>query len=80
MVQKKALRVSNNLFTISRDIIINQILKDNGLTKGSSALTFGLTIYNIATLKPLEVAVGILAVKLGFSNKVILALIVAFLL
>lgn len=73
MVQKKALRVSNNLFTISRDIIINRVLIDNGLT-------FGLTIYNIATLKPLEVAVGILAVKLGLSNKVILALIVAFLL
>ena len=73
MVSKKVIRVSRNGFIMSRDIAVNQILVN-------SSMNFGLTIYNIMTANPYEVAISILAVKLGFSNKIILGLIIAFLL
>ena len=40
---------------------------------------FGITIMNIITSNPLEIAVSILALKLGITNKLILGLIIAFL-
>jgi hypothetical protein len=74
MDDKKVMRVSRNSLVLSRDIAVNQILIN------SSMHTFGITIYNVLTANPYEVALSILAVKLGFSNKIALALIIAFLL
>lgn len=67
------MRVSRNGIIFSRDIAVNQILIN-------SNMNFGVTIYNILTVNPYEVALTILAAKLGFSNKIILGLIIAFLL
>lgn len=57
---------------MGRDIIINQTLRNHHLE-------FGLTLYNIVSISPLEIGLSILALKLGFSNKIILSLIIAFL-
>ena len=72
MVQKKVVRVGWNGIRIGRDIGMNQILINTGID-------FGVTIYNILTVHPYEVALSILAVKLGFSNKILLGIILAFL-
>lgn len=74
MVQKKVIRVSRNGLIMSRDIAINQILINSNIN------AFGITIYNVLTANPYEIAISILAVKLGFSNKLIIGLIIAFLL
>jgi len=58
---------------MGRDVAINQALI-------SSHLNWGVTIYSVISANPLEIALNILAVKLGVTNKIILTLIVAFLL
>jgi len=74
MAAKKVMRVGRNSVMLSRDIAVNQILINSNIH------SFGITIYNILTVNPYEVALSIIAVKLGFSNKIALALIIAFLL
>ena len=58
---------------IGRDMAVNQILINSHLP------SWGITIYNIINTSPLEIALGILALKLGMTNKIILGVIVAFL-
>ena len=58
---------------MGRDIGVNQGL-------ASCHLNWGVTIYNIVNTNPLEIALSILAVKLGVTNKIILGLIIAFIL
>ena len=38
----------------------------------NSNLNWGVTIYNIVSTNPLEIALSILAVKLGVTNKIVL--------
>ena len=66
-------RVNKNALGLGRDMAVNQILINSHLPM------WGVTIYNIINTNPLEIAIGILALKLGFSNKILLGLIVAFL-
>lgn len=72
MVQKKVERVIRFSYYYGRDIAVNQMLI-------SSSIDFGVTIYNIVTVSPLQIAVGIIGAKLGIHSKAILFLIVAFL-
>lgn len=72
MVQKKVGRVIRFSYYYGRDIAVNQMLI-------SSSIDFGVTIYNIVTVSPLQIAVGILGAKLGIQSKAIIFLIVAFL-
>jgi hypothetical protein len=65
--------VNKNALGLSRDIAVNQLLINSHLP------TWGVTIYNIINTNPLEIAISILALKLGITNKIILGLIVAFL-
>lgn len=58
---------------MGRDVAIQNILV-------SAHFNFGLTIYNILNTNPLEIAIGIISIKLGIHSKVIISLIVAFLL
>ena len=58
---------------MGRDIAVNQALIN-------SNLNWGVTIYNIVSTNPLEIALSILAVKLGVTNKIVLGLIIAFIL
>lgn len=58
--------------TNARDTIITKTLN-------YYHIDFGITILNILTTNPYEVALTIIALKLGISNKIILGLIIAFL-
>jgi hypothetical protein len=42
-------------------------------------MNWGVTIYNILSANPYEIAINILALKLGIANKLLIILIVAFL-
>jgi len=65
-------RVRNNLISIGRDTIINKILKEIGAINA-------LTLYNLITINPVQVAVTMIANKFGVS-KVVVVLILAFIL
>jgi hypothetical protein len=52
---------------------VNQILI-------SSHTSFGLTIAQILQYNPIDVAIGLIIAKLGFGNKLVIGLILAFLL
>jgi hypothetical protein len=43
-------------------------------------IPFGVAIQNIVMYNPYEIALSVLALKLGITNKVILSIIIAFLL
>lgn len=70
---KKVSRVHNNLISIGMDFSINKILD-------MYHIPFGITIQNIMSYHPYEVALSIIALKLGITNKLLLTLILAFLL
>ena len=72
MVQKKVNRVLHFSVMNARDTMITKTLSHYHID-------FGVTIMNIVTTNPLEIAVSILAIKLGITNKIILGLIIAFL-
>jgi hypothetical protein len=55
------------------DYSINQILS-------MYYIPFGVTIQNIMAYQPYDIALSILALKLGITNKIILSIIIAFLL
>ena len=55
----------------SRDALINQVCKMYNIN-------YGLVVYSIVVFNPLEMAISILALKLGV-NKIIISLIIAFL-
>jgi len=61
------------LFGLGRDMAVNQILI-------SSHTSFGLTIAQILQYNPIDVAIGLIIAKLGFGNKLVIGLILAFLL
>jgi len=71
------MRVSINSIKLGRDIAVNQILVNSHI---NSLGMVGITIYNVMTANPYEIAFSILAVKLGFSNKILIGVILAFLL
>lgn len=73
MVQKKGIRVTRNVSYIGRDYAINKILIN-------SHTTWGVTISQILNYTPLDLAVSLLVAKFGFGNKMVIALIIAFLL
>ena len=50
---------------MGRDVAINQALI-------SSHFNWGVAIYNIITTNPLEITLNVLALKLGFTNKIII--------
>jgi len=58
---------------LSRDIAINQILIN-------SNTSWGLTITQIMAYSPMDMAMSIIIAKVGFGNKMVIALIIAFLL
>jgi len=72
MVCKKVMRVSKYSVNYFRDSMINNILT-------SHHYDFGVTIYSIIASNPIEIAVSILSLKLGITNKVLIALIIGFL-
>jgi hypothetical protein len=61
----------------SRDIAVNQLVVSGYTAK--YGLNFGVDIYNIITTSPIEMAIALLGIKLGITNKIILSLIIAFL-
>jgi len=73
MVQKKGIRVGRNVSYIARDYAINKILIN-------SHSNWGLTISQILNYTPTDLAISLLIAKLGFGNKMIVALILAFIL
>ena len=73
MVQKKGIRVGRNVSYIARDYTINKILM-------GSHTSWGVTISQIMSYSPTDLAISLLVAKLGFGNKLVIALIVAFLL
>jgi hypothetical protein len=73
MVCKKGLRFTRNIFSIGRDIAINQVLL-------SFNMPITLTVYNIISANPIQVAVALLATKFGIHSKIVVAVIIAFLL
>jgi len=72
-LEKKGLRIQNNLISVGLDYSINKILCN-------SYVPFGITIQHIIQYHPYEIALSLLAVKLGITNKIILSVIIAFLL
>jgi hypothetical protein len=74
---KKVIRVGVNGVKIGRDLAVNQMLMHTNLYALNS---IGITIYNVLTANPYEIAFSILAVKLGITNKILIGVILAFLL
>lgn len=66
------MRVSKYTVNYCRDNAINQIMIN-------SNMTFGLPFYNIIVASPIDIAVSLIAVKLGITNKILIGLIIAFL-
>jgi hypothetical protein len=72
MVPKKVMRVSKYSVNYCRDNAINQIMINGNMT-------FGLPLYNIIVASPIDIAVSLIALKLGITNKILIGLIIAFL-
>lgn len=72
MVQKKINRTTTYGLVSVRDSLINYSFH-------RLQFDFGVTIYGIISSNPLEIAVGILSLKLGLSNKILIGLIIGFL-
>ena len=70
-LQKKGLRI----FKLGRDAVIEYII--NKLCSLSN-VEYGLIISNVMLFNPIDLAVSIIAVKIG-CNKLLLGLIIAFL-
>jgi hypothetical protein len=66
-------RLTNNFISIGIDYSINKLLNN-------SLVPFGMSIQHILQFHPYEIALSILALKLGVTNKIILSVIIAFLL
>jgi len=73
MVQKKGIRVGRNVSYIARDYTINKILM-------GTHTSWGVTISQVLSYSPLDLAISLLVAKLGFGNKIVIALVIAFLL
>lgn len=73
MVWLEKKRLTNNFISIGIDYSINKLLNN-------SLVPFGITIQNIMSYHPYEIALSVLALKLGITNKIILSVIIAFLL
>lgn len=73
MVSKKGIRVGRNVSYIARDYTINKILM-------GSHTSWGVTISQIMSYSPTDLAISLLVAKLGFGNKLVIGLILAFLL
>ena len=73
MVPKKGIRVGRNVSYIARDYTINKFLM-------GTHTNWGVTISQILSYTPTDLAISLLVAKLGFSNKMVVALIIAFLL
>lgn len=73
MVSKKGIRVGRNVSYIARDYTINKLLM-------GTHTNWGVTISQILSYTPTDLAISLLVAKLGFSNKMVVALIIAFLL
>jgi hypothetical protein len=73
MVQKKGIRVGRNVSYIARDYTINKLLM-------GTHTSWGVTISQVLSYSPTDLAISLLVAKLGFGNKLVIALIVAFLL
>jgi hypothetical protein len=73
MVQKKGMRVGRNVSYLSRDYAINKILIN-------SHTSWGVTISQILNYTPTDLVFSLLIAKFGFGNKMLVALIIAFIL
>lgn len=71
MVQKKTIKIFRVSRDITRDLLINRLCKMYNFD-------YGLIVYNVIIYNPIEVAISVLALKLGM-NKIILTIIIAFL-
>jgi hypothetical protein len=72
MVKKKVNRIINYSVLNARDYLITQTLNHYHYD-------FGVTILNIISTNPIEITVGLLSIKLGITNKILIGLIIAFL-
>jgi len=54
-------------------MIVNQVLNNYHIP-------FGIAIQNVMSYSPYDIALSVIALKLGITNKVILTVIIAFLL
>jgi len=70
-MEKKRLR--QNLISVGMDYSISKLLNN-------SFVPFGITIQHIMQYHPYEIALSILALKLGITNKILISIIIAFLL
>jgi len=70
---KKVKRVSDNIMSIGIDLSISKLLNNYHIP-------FGVTIQNIMAYSPYDMALSIIALKLGISSKLVLSIIIAFLL
>jgi hypothetical protein len=71
MAKKKGLNAYYITRDSLRDAIINQLCKTYNVQ-------YGLVLYNAIMFNPIEMAISILALKLGV-NKILVSLIIAFL-
>jgi hypothetical protein len=58
---------------MGRDAAISQMLSNCNAG-------IGLVMYNLVSTNPIQVAITMMAVKMGITNKIVLGLIIAFLL
>jgi hypothetical protein len=72
-VSKKGIKVRNNLLSVGMDYSINKILS-------MYHIPFGVTLQNVLQYHPYEIAISVLAMKLGITNKIIITIILAFIL
>lgn len=72
MVQKKGIKSIKVIRDAGRDYAINKLLNLYNIQ-------YGVLLYDIIMLNPIDIALSIIALKLGI-NKMLLGLIIAFLL
>ena len=70
---KKIRRVHNNLISVGMDFTMNKILD-------MYHIPFGVTIQHVMMYQPYDIALSIVALKLGIQSKLVLSIIIAFLL
>lgn len=77
MDQKKILRVNSNIYDNGKSSLLSALIPSGS---NFEYINFGLTIYQILSYNPYEIAINLIAIKLGITNKIIIALIIAFIL
>jgi hypothetical protein len=73
VLSKKVKRIRNNIIDIGVDFTVNNLLNNYHIP-------FGIAIQEVMNHSPYDIALSILAVKLGIQSKLVLSIIIAFLL